>query len=255
MVSSNIFSDTAARKVFDKKGKFTVIGAISARDIGYNPEFYDPMKGGVNAVKRQLCYTLDGSCGLIVQAGAMHMMMGNITAATDIKGVGDLAKKALASKVTRESAIKPKYIGTGTFVFEATSKHILLIDVNEWEGGIVIEDGLFLAAEDSLQLKVVARSTISSAVLGGEGLFNTCISGKGLCALESKVPQSDLIEVTLENDVLKIDGNNAIAWSNSLTFTVERTTKTLIGSAASGEGLVNVYRGTGKVLIAPAYYV
>lgn len=48
-----------------------------------------------------------------------------------------------------------------------------------------------------------------------------------------------------------MDGNFAIAWSQSLKFTVERSTKTLIGSAASGEGLVNVYRGTGKVLMAP----
>ena len=55
----------------------------------------------------------------------------------------------------------------------------------------------------------------------------------------------------LENDVLKIDGNMAIAWSDSLDFTVERSGKSLIGSAASGEGLVNVYRGTGKVLMCP----
>ena len=53
------------------------------------------------------------------------------------------------------------------------------------------------------------------------------------------------------NDELKIDGNMAIAWSASLKFTVERSGKTLLGSAASGEGLVNVYRGTGKVLMAP----
>ena len=39
--------------------------------------------------------------------------------------------------------------------------------------------------------------------------------------------------------------------SGSLDFTVERSGKSLIGSAASGEGLVNVYRGTGKVLLAP----
>ena len=63
--------------------------------------------------------------------------------------------------------------------------------------------------------------------------------------------REELIEVELNNDVLKVDGSFAIAWSNSLEFTVERTTKTLIGSAASGEGLVNVYRGTGKVLMAP----
>ena len=43
----------------------------------------------------------------------------------------------------------------------------------------------------------------------------------------------------------------AIAWSGSLEFTVERSGKTLVGSAASGEGLVNMYRGTGRVLLAP----
>ena len=61
----------------------------------------------------------------------------------------------------------------------------------------------------------------------------------------------DIIEIELENDVLKVDGNLALAWSKSLDFTVERSGKTLVGSAASGEGLVNVYRGTGKVLLAP----
>ena len=59
------------------------------------------------------------------------------------------------------------------------------------------------------------------------------------------------MEVELNNDVLKVDGNFAIAWSGTLDFTVERSGKSLIGSAASGEGLVNVYRGTGKVLLAP----
>ena len=52
-------------------------------------------------------------------------------------------------------------------------------------------------------------------------------------------------------NIIKIDGNMALAWSGSLEFTVERSGKSLIGSAASGEGLVNVYRGTGKVLMCP----
>ena len=69
--------------------------------------------------------------------------------------------------------------------------------------------------------------------------------------LESHCPKEELIEITLQNDVLKVDGNFAICWSGSLDFTVERSGKSLIGSAASGEGLVNVYRGTGKVLLAP----
>ena len=55
----------------------------------------------------------------------------------------------------------------------------------------------------------------------------------------------------VDNDVIKIDGNMAIAWSSSLQFTVERSSKSLIGSAVSGEGLVNVFRGSGKILMSP----
>ena len=116
---------------------------------------------------------------------------------------------------------------------------------------MVLDDGLFLACESSLKHKAVMRSNLSSAVAGGEGLFNLGISGRGVVCLESSCPREELIEITLNNDVLKVDGNFAIAWSAALEFTVERYGKTLIGSAASGEGLVNVYRGTGKVLLAP----
>lgn len=95
------------------------------------------------------------------------------------------------------------------------------------------------------------RSSFSSAVAGNEGLFNLGLSGNGVVCLESVCPKEELVEITLQDDVLKVDGNMAIAWSGSLDFTVERSGKSLIGSAASGEGLVNVYRGTGKVLLAP----
>ena len=95
------------------------------------------------------------------------------------------------------------------------------------------------------------RSNLSSAVAGNEGLFNLGITGNGVLCLESDCPREELVEITLQDDVLKVDRNLAVAWSGSLSFTVERSGKTLIGSAASGEGLVNVYRGTGKVLLAP----
>jgi uncharacterized protein (AIM24 family) len=102
-----------------------------------------------------------------------------------------------------------------------------------------------------VEQKVVARTNLSSALLGGEGLFNLALSGHGIAALESYVPEEELIEIELVNDTLKIDGNLAVCWSSSLEFTVEKSTKSLIGSAVSGEGFVNVYRGTGKVLMCP----
>ena len=136
-------------------------------------------------------------------------------------------------------------------VLEPTYKHLILMDAAEWNGSVVLDDGLFLACDSRLQHKAVMRSNFSSAVAGGEGLFNLSLNGTGVFCIESDCPKEELVEITLKDDVLKVDGNFAIAWSNSLQFTVERSSKSLIGSAASGEGLVNVYRGTGKVLLAP----
>ena len=192
-----------------------------------------------------------GKSNVTLQAGAMQWSVGSVAATTGIKGVGDFFNKAIRGSVTGESAIKPEYTGNGVLVLEPTYKHIILIDVADWNGEIVLDDGLFLACESTLGHKAVMRSNISSAVAGGEGLFNLGISGSGILCLESPCPREELIEINLVDDVLKIDGNMAVAWSQSLEFTVERSGKTLIGSAASGEGLVNVYRGTGKVLLAP----
>ena len=165
--------------------------------------------------------------------------------------MGDLFGKAVRGKVSGESAIKPEYTGTGLLVLEPTYKYLILLDAADWGGSVVLDDGLFLACDSRLKHKAVMRSNISSAVAGGEGLFNLSLNGSGVFCIESDCPQEELIEITLENDVLKIDGNYAIAWSGSLNFSVERSGKSLIGSAASGEGLVNVYRGTGKVLMMP----
>ena len=136
-------------------------------------------------------------------------------------------------------------------VLEPTYKHIILLDLSQWNGSVVLDDGLFLACDSQIKHKAVMRSNFSSAVAGNEGLFNLGLVGNGAVCLESACPKEELITIELQNDVVKIDGNMAIAWSGSLDFTVERSGKTLLGSAASGEGLVNVYRGTGKVLMAP----
>ena len=89
--------------------------------------------------------------------------------------------------------------------------------------------------------------------MAGQIQMESGVKGVGvfLSVLESPVPQQELIMFNLQDDEVKIDGNMAIAWSGSLSFTVEKSSKSLIGSAVSGEGLVNVYRGTGSILMAP----
>ena len=202
--------------------------------------------------RRQVVIDIDKDHSAVIQAGAMQWMGGNVQATSGVKGIGDFLGKALKGAVTKETAVKPEYVGEGCLVLEPTYKYIILADIGKWgPAGMTIEDGMFLACDANVKSKVVARKSLSSAVLGSEGLFNLSLHGNGVAALESNVPEDELIEVILKNDELKIDGNLAVCWSSNLDFTVERSTKTLVGSAVSGEGLVNVYRGTGRVLMCP----
>lgn len=237
-------------KVSAQKGNIRIIEY--AKDLSVNPyncttEFF---ASKMNVRKRQALISLNND-SYIVSAGAMQWMLGNVQSVSDVKGVGDFLGKAIKGSVTKESTVKPKYTGTGLLMLEPTYKHLLIEDISEWGNGMVLDDGMFLACQSSVQYDVIMRSNLSSAVLGNQGLFSLKLSGNGLAVLESPVPREELIEIELQNDVIKIDGNFAVAWSNTLDFTVEKSGKSLLGSAVSAEGFVNVYRGTGKILIAP----
>ena len=241
------------RKIISEKGMFKVIehqkdlsvSKITAENAYFASE--------MNVKLRQVEITLSGNNTVKTQAGAMQMMLSNIemnTGVTSAKGfLGSMVKAA----VTNETAVKPEYSGVGQIILEPTYKHIILQDVSEWGSeGLVVEDGMFLASEGTVKHSVIENTQdLGTALLSNEGLYNLCFTGGGVVALESYVPFEELVEYNLVDDVLKVDGSMAVCWSGSLKFAVEKTTKTLLSSLASGEGLVNVYRGTGKVWVSP----
>lgn len=228
-------------------GPFTVVERI--HDMSPNlanaaNEYYFGKLGGRT---RQL--KCDAANGIILQKGAMQAICGDVKSATNVKGVGDFLGKALRGKVTGESTINPKYTGPGVVISEPTQKWLLAFNVEMFGGGMVLEDGIFYACEGFLNQRVVSRNSISSAVAGNEGMFNLAVEGRsGIVIIESPVAEEDLIFVRLENETLKLDGSMAIAWSESLNFTVARSSQSLLGSAMNGEGLVNQYSGTGMVV-------
>ena len=240
------------RKFAKSIGNFHVLEYVQDASVSPMNAMNEYFMSKMGVRRRQVVIDIDKDHSAIIQAGAMQWMGGNVRATSGVKGIGDLLGKAIKGAVTKETAVKPEYVGEGCLVLEPTYKYIILADIGKWgSAGMTIEDGMFLACDANVKSKVVARKNLSSAVLGGEGLFNLSLQGNGVAALESNVPEDELIEVLLENDELKIDGNLAVCWSSNLEFTVERSTKTLVGSAVSGEGLVNVYRGTGRVLMCP----
>ena len=240
------------RKFAKSIGNFHVLEYVQDASVSPMNAMNEYFMSKMGVRRRQVVIDIDKDHSAIIQAGAMQWMGGNVQATSGVKGIGDFLGKALKGAVTKETSVKPEYVGEGCLVLEPTYKYIILADIGKWgPAGMTIEDGMFLACDANVKSKVVARKNLSSAVLGNEGLFNLSLHGNGVAALESNVPEDELIEVILENDELKIDGNLAVCWSSNLEFTVERSTKTLVGSAVSGEGLVNVYRGTGRVLMCP----
>ena len=245
----NLFNNENILKT-EGGGPFQVLEYI--QDMSVRPEsaVASYFCSAMNIRKRQVVCDLR-KAPIRMQAGAMQWMLGDVQMNSGVKSVGNLLGNMVRGSVSGESAVKPEYTGSGLVALEPTYKFVLIEDLAKWNGSIVVEDGMFLACDSRLQMQIVARRNVSSAVAGGEGLFNLSIAGNGYVCLESPYPREELVEIELNNDVIKIDGSMAVAWSRDLSFTVERSATTLTGSALSGEGLVNVYRGTGRILMAP----
>ncbi len=239
-------------KVIAQLGQFSVIQWD--RDLSLTPWSAQMayFSSKMNVRRRQLVAQLDGTTGVTLQAGAMQWTVGDVRATTGVTGAGDFMRKMARGVVSQDSVIKPEYQGTGMLVCEPTWRYVLLLDMARWGGSVVLNDGLFLACDGTVEHALQRRSSASSVVAGNEGLFSLRLTApQGTVVLESPCPEEEVVYVDLHDDELRIDGNYALAWTAGLDFTVERSGKTLIGSAVSGEGLVNVYRGTGRVMMAP----
>lgn len=183
-----------------------------------------------------------------VESGAMSYFQGPLEMVSGLTA-GNALGRMFSGAVTGEKMARPEYRGSGMLVLEPSFRHFLLLQLDN--ESIVVDRGMFFAAQGGVQVRSIMQKNVSSAIGGGEGLFQIGLSGTGLVVLESPVPSCEIDIIELEKDVLRVDGNFTLLRSDSLEFTVERSAKTLLGSAASGEGLVNVYRGTGSVWLAP----
>ena len=184
-----------------------------------------------------------------IESGSLSYMKGNIEIINKTGGIIGLGKKFFSSKVTGESMFKPILRGTGEVFLEPSFGHFTIIELEDEE--IVIDDELFYACEEGIEVEPVMQKSVSSMIFGKEGIYQTRLRGSGIVVLEIPVPEKEILRCKLFRDVLKIDGNFAILRSGNIEFTVEKSGTTLIGTALNGEGLLNVYRGTGEVWLVP----
>jgi len=209
---------------------------------------------GLNVIRqsgiklKQIRIILDDSA-IRLEPGSLSYMKGNIEIKNKPGGLLGFGKKIISSKLTGETAFKPSYSGTGEIFLEPSFGHFALIELEDDE--IIVSDDMFYACEDGIDVNAAMQKNVSSAFLGNEGLYQTRIEGNGIVALKVPVPESEIFKCILINDTLKVDGNFAILRTGNIEFSVEKSSKSIVGTVLSGEGMVNVYRGTGEVWLMP----
>lgn len=176
------------------------------------------------------------------ESGGMYYMKGNLEMEANLPSAGGFLK----SMVTRESIVKPVIRGSGTVWFEPSLGNFTILDLKgeEW----ILEKGAYYASEMSIEIGSFTNKSISG-LFSGEGFFQTKVGGFGKVVILSNGP---LETVELHNGKLVVDGSFAIARQASVQLSVAKANKGIFGSVISGEGIVNTFTGTGKVLIAPA---
>ena len=184
------------------------------------------------------------------EAGALYYYIGQFESQTKVGGVGGFLKKSIAGSLTEENALKPTYGGTGEIWLEPSFKHYILLELKNEE--IIVDKGMFYCCSGGVEVRVVSQKNLSSALLGGEGIFQIGLRGTGVVVLESLVPQNEIIQYNIkQGQVMKVDGNFAIARTAGVQFSVTKSDKGLFATAMNGEGLLNTFTGEGSVWLAP----
>jgi uncharacterized protein (TIGR00266 family) len=109
-----------------------------------------------------------------------------------------------------------------------------------------LNDGAFLAMDMNVSY-TMEKQSFGKALFGGQGgFFVMTTQGQGNMLINA---YGSIVEIDLNNSTgLVIDNAHVVAWDTSLEYTLslEGGFKNSIGT---GEGVVNTFRGTGKVFI------
>jgi uncharacterized protein (AIM24 family) len=181
-----------------------------------------------------------------VEAGALAYMRGNITMSASIPS----ALTFLRSTLSNEAAVRPTFTGTGDVYLESSLGGFHAFEMNEkpW----ILEHGVYWASEASVDVGV-HREKVWNSFWTGEGLidFQTKISGHGKVVINTTGPVE---EIDLGDEELAVEGKLVIARSSRVNYLVRRPSRSRISSWLSGEHLLRVYRGPGRILLCATPY-
>jgi uncharacterized protein (AIM24 family) len=97
------------------------------------------------------------------------------------------------------------------------------------------------------------REAVVTSLWAGEGFidYQTKLGGHGIAVLNADGP---VHEVRLKEESISVEGKLVIARTAGLRYRVRRPVNNLIGYWLSGESVVRIYSGTGRLLMSTTPY-
>lgn len=183
---------------------------------------------------KQVRIILDNSA-VKLEPGAVSYMKGLVERKNNsFANALNKGKKLISNKFLNESFDeKPIYEGNGEIFLEPSFSYFVLVELED--EGIIVQDGVFLACENSIDIKSVSNDRKSEIEL----------TGSGIVVLELPVPSEEVFRCKLYNDELKVDGDFVVLRGSNVDYSYETS------SVVSGNGLINIYRGIGDVWLLP----
>ncbi len=178
------------------------------------------------------------------EPGAMLSMSPSIelTTSTSGKGLFGTLKAAVGGESIFSSVYEARNAPGELIVAPASPGDILHMELSNQT--VMAQRGAYLAGATDLELSTQGSL---KALISGEGLFLSRISGSGPLFLNSF---GAIYSRTLApGEAYVVDSGHMVAFTDGMQYSIKTASKGLLSSMASGEGLVCLFVGPGTVWI------
>lgn len=130
-----------------------------------------------------ICQLEDGE-SVICESGAMSWMSPNLEMETSGGGAG----KVFGRMFSGEGMFQNRYTarkGAGMIAFASKFPgDIRAVEITR-DSPVICQKGAFLASTEGVELSVAFQQKFSTGLFGGEGLFNTLVTGPGRVVIQT----------------------------------------------------------------------
>lgn len=116
------------------------------------------------------------------------------------------------------------------------------VEINDEE--ICVGDDAFLASLGDIQSSIKSQG-LKKSMFSGSGLFVKKVKGTGIvfvCAVGSMMTMD-----IPEEETIVVDNGHLVTWPSSITYDIQKASKSWFSSGVSGEGVVAKITGPGQI--------